>query len=457
MTHCPQLLIVDDEPNIRKVLAALLEQAGYLTTAAASGEEAIRMVRAHDPDLVLTDLRMPGMDGLELLRQLRSGFPEIPVVLLTAHGTIETAVEAMRRGAHDFLTKPFDDDKVLEVIGKALAHAERARRDFQGPLAQGEVTGILGRSPAIVALRGLIERIAPAPTTVLITGETGTGKELVAEALHRLSPRRDAPIVRINCGAIPEALVESELFGYERGAFTGAQRTKPGRFELAHRGTLFLDEVAELPAAVQAKLLRVLQDGTFDRVGGTEPRRVDVRLVTATNRDLPVMVREGRFREDLLYRLQVVEVHLAPLRERPEDIPPLLDFFLQKHAGRLGRPLPSVAPGTLEALMGLAWPGNVRELENAVERAILLAQGPALTDLDFGLGPGPPAPDGTPRPRSTARLAALEAQRRVIRAALQNMNGNVTHTAALLGLSRRALQAKMKQFGLRDAPATGSH
>ena len=455
MNEPAHVLIVDDEVNVRKVLGTLLEQAGYQVVSASSGEEALRCVRAHDPEVVITDMKMPGMDGLAVLRRLRTDFPEIPVVMLTAHGTIELAVEAMKGGAHDFLTKPFDRVKVLEVIGGALAHGERSRREFQGPLAEGEPTGILGRSATIKVVRQMVQRVAGAPTTVLITGETGTGKELVAEALHRLSSRRDAPLVRINCGAIPESLVEAELFGYERGAFTGAEKAKPGRFELADRGTLFLDEVAELPLLSQVKLLRILQDGVLDRVGAAAPRKVDVRVVAATNRDLTLMAGDGRFREDLLYRLRVIEMHVPPLRERPEDIPVLVDFFLLKHAHRLGRPVPRVSPEALASLMALPWPGNVRQLENAIERGVLLAQEPVLTEFDFGLESAPPAREGTGRPRSPARQAAIEAERRVIRAALENVEGNVTRAATLLGLSRRGLQLKMKGFGLR-APSVDS-
>jgi DNA-binding NtrC family response regulator len=457
MKSVAQILIVDDEPNVRKVLGALLEQAGYATTRGESAEQALDLVRSQDPDLVLTDLRMPGMDGLELLRRLRRDFPEIPVVLLTAHGTVESAVEAMKRGAHDFLTKPFDKEKVLEVIAGALAHAERARREFQGPLVEGPRCGIVGRSLVMEEMFRLIEKVAPSPSTVLVTGETGPGKELVAESIHRLSPRRDGPLVRINCGALPENLVEAELFGYERGAFTGAERSKPGRFELADGGTLFLDEIGELPIAAQVKLLRVLQDGNVDRIGGTGPHHVDVRLVAATNTDLASAATGGRFREDLLYRLRVVEVRVPPLRERAQDIPLLVDFFLGKHAHRLGGPLPGILPEAVADLAGRPWPGNVRELENAVERALLLGEGPVLTPFDFGVDAGRGASSSdrreSSRPESglkgLSRTAAAEVERRHIRAALEATGGNVTRSAERLGLSRRGLQIKMKALGLR--------
>jgi DNA-binding NtrC family response regulator len=455
MTDPAHVLVVDDEAGFRKVLGALLEQAGFAVTVAASGEEALEAVRRQDPDVVLSDLKMPGMDGLELLGALRGDFPEIPVVLLTAHGSIEAAVEAMKKGAYDFLSKPFDRERVLEIVGKAAGQAERGRREFQGPLAEGARCGIVGGAPVMEEVFRLIERVAPSPATVLVTGETGTGKELVAESLHRLSPRREGSLVRINCGALPENLVEAELFGHERGAFTGAERAKPGRFELAHGGTLFLDEVGELPAAVQVKLLRVLQDGQVDRVGSTAPRKVDVRLIAATNRELEAEVEEGRFRQDLLFRLRVVEIRVPPLRERCEDLPALVDFFLDKHAGRLGRPRPSVGAEALHALKACPWPGNVRELENAVERALLLSDAESLGPGDFGLEGAPPTPEGAPAPaggdlKEAGRRAAAEAERRLIREALEATGDNVTRAADRLGLSRRGLQLKMKALGLRS-------
>ena len=461
MNQAALVLIVDDEPNVRKVLAALLEQSGYATAQAGSGEEALALVRAEDPDLVLTDLKMPGMDGLDLLNRLRREFGEIPVVMLTAHGTVATAVDAMKRGAFDFLTKPFERAQVVDVIAKALGQARRARSEFHGPVAEGVRCGMVGRSAALETLCRLIERVAPSPATVLITGETGTGKELVAESIHLLSLRRDGPLVRINCGALPENLVESELFGHERGAFTGADRPKPGRFELADGGTLFLDEVAELALPSQVKLLRVLQDGEVGRVGGTGTRRVDVRLVAATNRDLSTAVSAGRFREDLYYRLKVVELRVPPLRERPDDIPLLVDFFLDKHSRRLGLARPGTSPDALAAFMTHPWPGNVRELENAVERALLLGEGPALTERDFGIGLGEPLLGDSRGPtapppgaasggglKQASRALASEAERRMILAALQETGGNITRAAEKLGLSRRGLQLKMRVLGI---------
>jgi two-component system response regulator AtoC len=446
----PHILVVDDEPNVRRVLATLLEQAGFAVTRAASGEQALQLVRSLDPDLVITDLKMPGIDGMELLRRLQQSFPEIPVVMLTAHGTVANAVEAMKCGALDFLTKPFEKQQVVDLVGKALAQASSARREYRGPLVSGARCGIVGDSPAIDRLRDAIEKIAPTPATVLIRGETGTGKELVAEALHQLSRRAQGPLVKINCGALPDHLVEAELFGFEKGAFTGADRTKPGRFELADGGTLFLDEVGELPIAMQVKLLRVLEDKRIDRVGGTASHEVDVRLITATHRDLEREVRSGGFREDLFYRLKVIELVVPPLRERPDDVARLVECFLDRHAERLDRPRPSIAQDTLATLSVQPWPGNVRELQNAVERAVLLADSLTLSPSDFGLGQ---APSTDAREESSlkdaVRAAAAQTERRMILAALDLTGGNITHAAARLGLSRRGLQLKMKELDLR--------
>jgi DNA-binding NtrC family response regulator len=449
MKKKPHILIVDDEPNVRRVLGTLLEQADLSTTPAEDGEQALALVRAQDPDLVITDLKMPGMDGMALLGHLQHSFPEIPVIMLTAHGTVANAVEAMKRGAHDFITKPFQRDDVLELVKKALRHAECGRAEFRGPLVKGQPCGIVGCSRAIRELRRLIEKIAPTPTTVLIRGETGTGKELITEALHQLSKRKDKPLVKINCGALPENLVEAELFGHEKGAFTGAERVKPGRFELADGGTLFLDEVGELPPAMQVKLLRVLQDRTFDRVGGTEPRQVDVRLVAATNRDLEEAVGKGNFREELLYRLKVMELTAPPLRERLDDIPGLVECFVDRHSKRLEMPRPSVGSEVLEALKTRPWPGNVRELENAVERAVLLSEGETLVPADFGFTEGSTTRAAGSTLKDASKAAAAETERRMILDALEQTHANVTKAADRLGLSRRGLQLKMKELGLR--------
>ena len=454
-----RILIVDDEINVRTVLATLVAQAGLESELAENGERALEMVREGDPDVVVTDLAMPGMDGLTLLSRLREKFPEIPVVLLTAHGTVENAVEAMKRGAFDFLTKPFDRSDVIAVLDKALAHASRSRREWQGPAVDDDC-GLLGASAAIEEIRARVRRVAPSPSTILVTGETGTGKEVVADAIHRLSDRADGPIVKVNCGALPETLVESELFGHERGAFTGADRARPGRFELADGGTLFLDEIGELPEMMQVKLLRVLQDGELDRVGGTRPRHVDVRVVAATHRDLVRQVADGRFRQDLLYRLKVVEIHVPPLRERPDDVEPLLRCFVHQQAARLSRPTVEISAEAVDALRHHRWPGNVRELQNAVERAVLLAEGPVLRatdflDLESDAGPASTDRDDSGSPaastdlKTAARAAASRTERRLIEEALVATSDNVTRAAERLGLSRRGLQIKMRELGLR--------
>jgi DNA-binding NtrC family response regulator len=449
------ILIVDDEANVRKVLGTLLQQGGYQTTPAGNAAQALDLVRAQDPDLVLTDLQMPGMDGMELLATVRADFPEIPVVMLTAHGSIDAAVEAMKLGAFDFMTKPFDKEQVLEVVGKALGQAARSRLEWQDGCSRDDC-GLVGSSQAMESVRAMIRKVADSPTTVLVTGETGTGKELVADALHRLSQRAGKPLVKINCGALPENLVESELFGHERGAFTGADRARPGRFELADGGTLFLDEVGELPPAVQVKLLRVLQEQVVDRVGGSTPLHVDVRLIAATHRNLKDEMQAGRFREDLLYRLQVVELHAPALRERPDDIPELTRFFLDRQAERLQRQRPEVSDPVLTALASRDWSGNVRELQNAVERAVLLGDGPELTLEDFIPAEGgvtstaPDASEAAGDLKTAARAAAAETEKRMISAALQQTDGNVTRAAEQLGLSRRGLQLKMKELGLRS-------
>jgi DNA-binding NtrC family response regulator len=443
----PHILVVDDEPNMRLVLTTLLDQSGFVSSSSSSAEEALKRVRELDPDVILTDMQMPGMGGLELLKTLSDQFPEIPVVLLTAYGTVAAAVEAMRRGAFDFLLKPFDREQLVAVMQKAVRHAHRTRLDVRQPRESG-AGKLLGDSEPMGKLRRDIDKVARSPATVLIRGETGTGKELVAHAIHDGSPRASQPLITVNCGAIPESLVESELFGHKRGAFTGAVDDRLGRFKLADTGTLFLDEIGELPPAAQVKLLRVLQGGETMPIGGTEPEQVDVRIIAATHRDLDQAVRDGQFREDLYFRLNVVKLDIPPLRDRIEDIPLLVELFLDKHSRRLNCPRAGVAPEALGALMSTPWPGNVRELENAVERALLLAEHDPLTPFDFGLADAPPPSDGSLR--SASRSAAAVVERRMIRAALELTRGNVTHAAERLGLSRRGLQNKMKELGLRE-------
>src|SRR5271167_1192530 len=326
-----QVLIVDDEPNLRKILSAQLSRDGYDVLTAEDGEQGLAQLREHHIDLVITDLKMPRVDGMTLLKRALEEEPELPVVMITAHGTIDTAVEALKRGAFDFVTKPFDKDEVRQIVAKALKTRELGGADATStPASRGARFGIIGSSPGIAELYAILERVADTPTTVLITGESGTGKELVARALHEHSSRKDKPFIKVNCAAIPKELIESELFGYERGAFTGAVTSKPGRFELASGGTLFLDEIGEIPVEMQVKLLRAIQESEFERVGGIKTLKVDVRLITATNRDLEAEIHRGNFREDLFYRLNVVPMLIPPLRKRIGDIPLLVTHIIKK-------------------------------------------------------------------------------------------------------------------------------
>jgi two-component system response regulator AtoC len=465
------ILVVDDEPSIRKVLAAQLRRAGYDVTAVADGSEAISLLAEHPFDLVITDLQMPEIDGMALLEHCRATLPALPVILITAHGTVDTAVEAIKLGAHDYITKPFDQHELQDIITKALrtgeARSSQLHADAAGRFA------IIGKTPAMRLIYTRIEKVADKPTTVLITGESGTGKELVAQALHDNSRRNDQPFIQVNCGAIPENLFESELFGHEKGSFTGAATSKPGRFELADGGTLFLDEIGELPLAMQVKLLRVIQDGTFDRVGGIRSRQVNVRLIAATNRDLKTEVREGRFREDLFYRLSVIPIELPPLRDRIDDIPLLAAHFISGFNPRLGTQIEGVTPEAITVMKAYAWPGNIRELENLLERSMLLADpdarllGPA--DLS-GLGePQEVTEEAPPAEGTTSALADLglkeyvrahteRLERAHIQRALSDSSGNVTHAARRLGISRKSLQIKMRLYGLRDdEPGAGDN
>ena len=459
------ILIVDDEPSIRKVLAAQLKRAGYGVTAAANGAEAISLLEDTPFDLVISDLKMPGIDGMALLEHCRANLPALPVILITAHGTVDTAVEALKLGAHDYITKPFDQHELQTVITKALRTGEARTSNLHAD-ASGRFA-IIGRTQAMRRIYTRIEKVADKPTTVLITGESGTGKELVAQALHDNSSRRDKPFIQVNCGAIPENLFESELFGYEKGSFTGAATSKPGRFDLADGGTLVLDEIGELPLGMQVKLLRVIQDGTFDRVGGVRSRKVDVRLVAATNRDLRVEVKEGRFREDLFYRLSVIPVALPPLRDRIDDIPLLAQHFLDRFNPRLGTDIEGVTPEAITAMKAYGWPGNIRELENLMERSVLLADPDArilgLADLS-GLGEiqeemSEPTPEVTGLGlKEYVRAHTERLERAHIQRALSDSGGNVTHAARGLGISRKSLQIKMRLYRLRDdEPGSGAN
>jgi len=456
MSRKKRILVVDDELSIRKVLSALLAREGHEVDTAEDGAMAIHRLDQDPFDLVISDLRMPKVDGMELLSWCRTNHPGLPVILITAHGTVDSAVVAMKAGAFNYICKPFDQDELRAIVGTALRTEEASRRRLQDdPAGRFE---IIGRTPPMRAVYELIGRVAPSPSTVLVTGESGTGKELVARALHTQSDRAAGPFIQVNCGAIPENLFESELFGHEKGAFTGAVLSRQGRVELADGGTLFLDEVGELPRDLQVKLLRVLQDRSFERVGGARKITVDVRLVAATNRDLERDVREGRFREDLFYRLNVIRFRLPPLRDRAEDIPLLAQHFLQRCNQRLRRDVRAIGPEAMAVLCAWRWPGNIRELENVMERAVLLCPGDTITpgDLGDGLGveasptPTTSALEGEPNLKDVVRQNTMRLERARIQRALEGEGGNVTHAAKRLGISRKGLQLKMKEYGLRE-------
>jgi len=461
------VLIVDDEVNIRRVLAAMLKREGYEATTAADGEQALAVLAKTPVDVVVTDLVMPRMGGMELLQKVSADFPDVPVIVITAHGSVDSAVSALKAGAFDYITKPFEQEELKKVIAKAARAHDLERQNVHSP-GEGDRPPLVGESPAMRAVHEMVARVADSPSTVLITGESGTGKELIAKALHQGSSRRDKPLIKVNCAAIPKDLVESELFGYERGAFTGAVGSKPGRFELADTGTLFLDEIGEVPVEMQVKLLRALQESEFERVGGIKTLKVDVRLVAATNRDLKQLITEGRFREDLYYRLAVVPIALPPLRERREDIPLLVRHFIDKYDQRLGKRVEAIEPEALQLLMDYAWPGNIRELENLMERSVLFADGPqilasALPDALRERGVHPPspiagvghlgaiaAPSGASM-KEIVRQAQAELEKELIARALEETGGNVTRAAKRLQISRKSLQVKMKELGLRGS------
>ena len=461
-----QVLIVDDEPNLRKILSAQLLRDGYDVMTAEDGERGLALLKEHHIDLVITDLKMPKVDGMTLLKRALEEEPDLPIVLITAHGTIDTAVEALKSGAFDFVTKPFDKDEVRQIVGKALRTRELRGADATSVPTGGAVRfGIIGDSQGIADLYAVLERVADTPTTVLITGESGTGKELVARALHEHSGRKDKPFIKVNCAAIPKELIESELFGYERGAFTGAVSSKPGRFELANGGTLFLDEIGEIPIEMQVKLLRALQESEFERVGGIKTIRIDVRLVAATNRELKKLIANGTFREDLFYRLNVVPIRLPALRERTGDIPLLVEHFLVKFNERLKKRVEGVEAEAMETLVAYPWPGNIRELENVIERAVLFCDTqklrasdlppeirgiPAMANVSLSEADLQAALAGEGGLKEHVKVAMSRLEKELVSRALQQTTGNVTHAARLLKISRKGLQLKMKELGLRE-------
>ncbi|PYM65421.1 MAG: two-component system response regulator [Candidatus Rokuibacteriota bacterium] len=473
-----RILVADDEPSIRWLLERLLRQAGHAVTVVEDGETALARASTEAFDLAFLDVRMPGLDGLEVLSRLRTEVPETAVIVMTAHGSVRSAVEAMQRGAYDYLTKPFDNDEVRLLVERAQGARALAREVVELRTGRDEVWefgALVGKSAKMQEVYKTIGRIAGTDVTVLLRGESGTGKEVVARVIHHYSRRTGRPFVAVSCAAIPATLLETELFGHERGAFTDAHQRRVGRFELAQGGTIYLDEVGDLGAELQPKLLRVLQEREVERVGGGEPIHVDVRVVAATNRDLEVLIREARFREDLYYRLNVVSLTLPPLRERPEDIPFLVDHFLVKYAGELGER--QVAAESLLRLTGYAWPGNVRELENVVQHAMVMAAGGVILPEHLPIAPGPPSvpvPEGTLADlverklqecvrglgtRESANLYELVlglVERPLLQAVLRETGGNQLRAAALLGINRNTLRKKLRALGLRAEVADSS-
>ena len=481
-----KILVADDEQNLRRVLTALLRRDGHEVVQAASGLEAID--RLSDVDVVITDLRMPGVDGMEVLRTANKNYPHLPVIMITAYGSVGQAVEAIKAGAFDYIEKPFEQDSIRVIVDKAIGQAAANKTAPRQTLYVGDTEskgkyGLVGSSTEMHSIFAIIDKVADTPSTVLITGESGTGKELVAKALHEQSSRKSEPFIKINCAAIPKTLMESELFGYEKGAFTGATSSKPGRFELADGGTLFLDEIGEIPVEMQVKLLRAIQESEFERVGGIKTLKVDVRLITATNRDLEQEVARGNFRDDLFYRLNVVPLQIPPLRKRTGDIPLLVQHIIRKFNERLKKSISGIADDALAALETHNWPGNIRELENVLERTILFAKGERIERADLQLSTTAPAavPQPVPEParanesqpmapvgddddgdaagevsgslKDAVRAETARVERELIVKALDETSGNVTQAARLLKISRKSLQMKIKEFGLRDREA----
>ncbi len=439
-----RILIVDDEAVVRDSLKSWFENEGYETEIAAGGREALFSIQKRRYDLALLDIKMPGMDGMELQKKLREADSELTVIIMTGYASVETAVQALKAGAYDYITKPIDPDELVHLVSNALGH-KRYRRELERLRENLEEiypeTRLIGNSPSIRHVLELIEMVAPTDTTVLIFGESGTGKELVARAIHAASPRRHMPMVVIHCGALTETLLESELFGHERGAFTGAQYRKKGKFEVADGGTVFLDEISDISLKTQTDLLRVLQEKEIVRVGGTQSIRVDFRCVAATNKNLEDLVKAGTFRPDLFYRLKVFAIDLPPLRERREDIPLLADHFLKKFGTAMNKPVPKLSTAAVDLLLGYDWPGNVRELENAVERAMVIGREPEIqpTDFPFQLQPS----------RQGNGHTLDEIERVHIERVLRETEGNLSRAARVLDIDRTTLYNKLRRYGLK--------
>jgi len=452
MSEKGRILVADDEESHRIMLRAVLQEEGYEVAGAADGPEAIRAVEQEPFDLILLDIRMPGMDGIEALMEIRRISPYVPVLMMTAYASVKTAVDALKAGAFEYLIKPLDIEELKILIEKALEHYHLREENLALRERLGnrfDFSRMIGKSRKMIELFDLLAQVAPTDATVLILGESGTGKELVANALHHNSPRASQPFIKVACAALPETLLESELFGHERGAFTGAIARREGRFWSAHRGSIFLDEVGEMSPTTQTKLLRVLQEKEFEPLGSTRTIKVDVRVIAATHKDLEKEVREGRFREDLFYRLNVVPISIPPLRERKEDLPSLAVYFLALYGEKNKKELKEISPKALDLLIRYDWPGNIRELENCIERAVIVARGEMITPADL-----PPQIQALSRGKEDqgilfpSGISLQDAEKALILKTLEDTGGNRSRAAEILGINRRTLQIKLKEYGL---------
>jgi two-component system response regulator HydG len=452
MKEKPRILVVDDEESIRMMLRAVLEEEGYEIIEAADGPEAVKAVEQNPLDLILLDIRMTTMDGIETLTEIRKISPFVPVLMMTAYATVKTAVEALKAGAFEYLAKPLDIEELKILVQKALEYYRLREENLTLKERLGsrfDFSRIIGKGRKMKELFDFLAQVAPSEATVLILGESGTGKELVANAIHHNSPRTQQPFVKVACAALPETLLESELFGHEKGAFTGAIARREGRFQAAHRGTIFLDEVGEMSPAIQTKLLRVLQEREFEPVGSSRTVKVDVRVIAATNKDLGKEIKEGRFRDDLFYRLNVIPIHLPPVRERKEDIPALANHFLSLYREKNKKEIKEISPKALDLLIRHDWPGNIRELENCLERAVIVARGELIAPADL-----PPAIQNLPAGKEDAEIpfpagiSLQEAEKALILKTLEDAGGNRSRAAEILGINRRTLQMKLKEYGM---------
>ena len=447
-----KILVADDEPSHRQMIEAVLAAEGYEVTQAEDGQAAISAIEDRFYDLVIMDIRMPNVDGIQALQKIKQISPDIPVIIMTAYASVGTAVDALKSSAYDYLIKPLDIEELKILVAKALHHHQLEQENIylkERLNDRFDFSNIIGHSPAMKKLFETMALVAPSEATVIIVGESGTGKELIANAIHQNSPRKDRPFIKVNCAALPETLLESELFGHEKGAFTGAIARKQGRFQLAHKSSIFLDEIAEMAPATQAKILRVLQEREFEPVGSTQTIKVDTRVIAATNKNLEEEIREGRFREDLYYRLNVVTVDVPPLHLRREDIPILADFFLKPYAEKNRRLIKGFTPRATDLLMRYDWPGNVRELENIIERAVIMARGEMITPLEFPIDLQNLDEElKESRIDLTPGRSLKEVEKVMILRTLEEAGGNRTHAARILGISRRTLQLKLKEYGI---------